>query len=343
MAGRGRDIADILDDLKDGELPTVLAIGGPERVLVDDALAIVRERALAGGLADFNHDRVKGRARSAQEIVNLARTLPTMAPRRLVEVHDADELGEDALRALDPYLDDPSPETTLVFVFGKFDKRQKFPKTLVKKAAMSARFEHPREREMPGLVRGRARRHKLKVSGDAAEALALTVGTDLGLLERAVEKLALVTEPGAELSVDDISAHVADTHLEDAFALGSAVAVGDRTTALRKLAALKQNRTAPLALMGMLAWQLRQVLRAREMLDEGAGEGDVTRQLKAYGARASTLMTAARRFDLRQHTRRLRRLAHIDRVLKFESRAPDWLWLERSVLELCPPQRPRKG
>ena len=67
------------------------------------------------------------------------------------------------------------------------------------------------------MVRMRARRHKLKLSGQATEALALTVGTDLVMLERAIEKLALVGE-GREVELADISLHVADTHLEDACA-----------------------------------------------------------------------------------------------------------------------------
>src|SRR5690606_6802599 len=178
-----------------------------------------------------------------------ARTLPTMAQRRLVEVHDADALADGGMDRLEAYLAAPLQETALVFVFGQMDARGKLVKALKKHKAHLMRFEHPREKEVPALVRMRARRYKLKLEHDAVEAVAVTVGTDLVLLDRALEKLALVAE-GREATLADVSEHVADTHLEDAFGLVRAIANGNRKTALTTLSALKQNRDEPLRLLG---------------------------------------------------------------------------------------------
>ena len=64
-------------------LPAVLAMGGAERVYVDDALTTVRS-ALFGadrsrGMADFNHDRTSARERSFNQVASMCRTLPVMA------------------------------------------------------------------------------------------------------------------------------------------------------------------------------------------------------------------------------------------------------------------------
>jgi DNA polymerase-3 subunit delta len=328
-----------LGTLEEGELPPVLAIGGPEHVLTHDALAILRRRALAGGIADFNHDRLDARTHGIQTVLNTAKMLPTMAPRRLVEVDRSEELREEAIAPLEAFLADPPPETTLVFIFGALDLRQKVPKLLNSKVPV-AKFDHPRESQMPGLVRQRARRLDLNLTHEVAEGIALTVGSDLGFLERALEKLVLVAEGKRDkkLTLDDVSTHVADTHLEDAFAFGAAIAAGDRAQALARLNALQQNRDAPLKLLGLVAWQLRQLVRARALLDEGLSDDEITRQLKAWGDRAQSLMSGARRFEMRQHERRLGRLALYDRKIK-SSPAPDWRWMERMVLELCPPAR----
>ena len=98
-------------------LPRIIAFGGEERVFVDDALDIIRRRALEGGLADFNHDRTSGRDREPGEIIAMCKTLPTMAPRRLVEVADAQDLRDDALAIFQRYVEDPCPETVLCLVF----------------------------------------------------------------------------------------------------------------------------------------------------------------------------------------------------------------------------------
>ena len=100
--------------LEKDPLPPVIAMGGAERVYVDDALATVRKAALSGGMADFNHDRTSARDRTFNQIVSMCRTLPVMAKTRLVEVKDASQIKEPDFEELTAYLTRPSPETKLI-------------------------------------------------------------------------------------------------------------------------------------------------------------------------------------------------------------------------------------
>jgi DNA polymerase-3 subunit delta len=315
-------------------LPPVVAFGGAERVFVDDALSSLRARVLSGGLADFNHDRGTGRDRRGFDIVAMCKTLPVMAPRRLVEIKDADSLHDADVEVLAAYLESPSPETVLLLVFGEVDLRSKLPKLLEKsKLALLCRFDHPKDREMPSLVLRRAKKLGLKVDGNAADALALTVGTDLTLLERALEKLAIAVDEGAAITAAAVSQHVADTHLEDAFAFVRAVAVADRKEAIRGAAQLQAAREEPLRLIGLLAWQLRQVAQARALLDDGR---DPAQELRLFGDRAAPVLRAARALSPERHARRLVQLAEADVGLK-SSRQPPWLLMMRLVHELTVP------
>jgi DNA polymerase-3 subunit delta len=312
-------------------LPPVVAFGGAERVFVDDALSSLRARVLSGGLADFNHDRGTGRDRRGVDIVAMCKTLPVMAPRRLVEIKDADSLHDADVEVLAAYLESPSPETVLLLVFGEVDLRSKFPKLLEKsKSALLCRFDHPKDREMPSLVLRRAKKLGLKVDGNAADALALTVGTDLTLLERALEKLSIAVDEGAPITAAAVSQHVADTHLEDAFAFVRAVAVADRKEAIRGAAQLQAAREEPLRLIGLLAWQLRQVAQARALLDDGR---DPAQELRLFGDRAAPVLKAARALSPERHARRLVLLAEADVGLK-SSRQPPWLLMMRLIHEL---------
>ncbi len=329
-------------------LPPIVAFGGAERVFVDDALAAIRARVLSGGLADFNHDRTSLKDRRGVEVVSLCKTLPVMAPRRLVEVRDADAAVDADVEAFAAYAENPNPETVLCLVFGDIDLRDKLPKLLDKsKQAVICRFDHPKDREMPGLVARRAKKLKIKLQPGAADALAITVGTDLTLLERAFEKLQVAVDPadpargGQEgITSDDVSKHVADTHLEDAFAFVRAVAQGNREAAIRATAALQAAREEPLRLLGLLAWQLRQVAQARALLDDGK---DAARELNLYGDRATPVLQAARRYEPARHAQRLVLLADADVSLK-SSRQPAWLLMTRLVHELTtpPPAAPRR-
>lgn len=338
--------------LEKDPLPRVIAMGGAERVYVDDALGIVRKVALAGGMADFNHDRTSARERSFNQITSMCRTLPVMAKTRLVEVKDAGQIKEPDFDELMAYLTRPSPETVLVLLFDDIDLRDKLVK-LVDKHALLCRFEHPKERDMPQHVQRRARRHKLRLDGGAVEALAATVGADLTLLERALEKLALVAEEGGPqgplVTAALVEKHIADTHLEDAFAFARAVARQQRGPALAALAALQAAREEPLRIVGLLAWQLRLVARARALLDEGLSAQELGTELSLYGDRLSATLELANKSpffaerssaDARGHADRLALLAGADQLLK-GTRQPPWLVMTRLVLDLCPAPSPK--
>lgn len=326
---------EFLELLEEGSLPPVVGFGGAERVFVDDALATLRGRVLAGGLADFNHDRTSLKDKRGPEILSLCKTLPVMAKQRLVEVRDADAANEADVEAFAAYLENPNPETVLALVFGDIDLRDKLPKLLDKaKQAVLCRFDHPKEREMPALVARRAKKLKIRLAPGAADALAVTVGTDLTLLERALEKLQIAIDPASgDITADDVSKHVADTHLEDAFAFVRAVAVGNREAAARGAAALQAAREEPLRLLGLLAWQLRQVAQARALLDDGK---DAARELNLFGDRAGPVLQAARRYDPARHAQRIVLLADADLALKSSRQAP-WLLMTRLVQELTTP------
>jgi DNA polymerase-3 subunit delta len=319
-----------------GTLPPVVAFGGAERVFVDDAVATLRGRVLSGGLADFNHDRTSARDRRAPDILAMCLTLPVMAPRRLVEVRDADSFNDADVEALAAYLVRPATETVLMLVCGEIDFRSRFVKLLEKSTGcLVCRFDHPTDGAMPGLVVRRAKKVGLSLGPGAAEALAVTVGADLTLLERALEKLAIACD-GA-VSARDVSAHVADTHLENAFAFAAAVAVGNRQAAVAAAAQLQAAREEPLRLIGLLAWQMRQVAHARVLLDEGK---DPARELRLFGDRAAPVLRAARMLPAEGHARRLVLLAEADVALK-SSRQPPWLLMMRLVQDLTVPVPPQ--
>ena len=185
---------------------------------------------------------------------------------------------------------------------------------------------------MPSHVVRRAKRLGVKLAPGAADVLALTVGADLTLLERGLEKLAIAVD--GEVSARDVAAHVADTHLENAFDFADAVAACDRKAAVAAAAQLQAARDEPIRIVGLLAWKLRQVAMARALLDEGK---DPARELKLFGDRGAPVLRAARSLSPERHARRLVQLAEADVALK-SSRAAPWLVMMNLVQVLTAPE-----
>ena len=212
---------------------------------------------------------------------------------------------------------------------------------MLEKNAVLVRCDAPSEREMPALIQQMGREMGLEIRDEAVDALLLSVGINTLMMRRAIEKLSLACAEKI-VQVEDVSEHVASTRMEDAFALGRSILDEDRTTSLQYLFKLKRNREEPMKILGMLAWQLRQVAQARALLDDGFSPNEVGKRQRLFGYRLDPVIRAARKRPLRYHTRSLAWLAELDEAFKSAGASPKvyWLYLERTILRLCP-QRAR--
>ena len=318
----------------------VIAVGGDDAGHLENFKSLVRDQVITGPMGDLNHDRLSAKDKGPHDVLTIAQTLPMMAPQRLIEVSDAENWGSkdsrDEAKALEDFLtfcENPPKDAVILLIFNKMDMRRKWLKTLGK-VALVGQFKSPKEGDMPEVIFALAEEFDLKVQDEAVDALTLSVGADTLMMRRAIEKLKLACESGV-VSVADVSLHVANTRIEDAFALGRAVLNGKRHSALSSLFRLKENKEVPLRLLGMLAWQLRQVSQARALLDTGCHSGEIGKRLRLFGYRLKPVMQAAQRFPLRRHNRRLTLLAELDQTLK-STRADPWLHLEKTIMRLCP-------
>ncbi|MES2503489.1 MAG: DNA polymerase III subunit delta [Myxococcota bacterium] len=328
-----KSYADWIKHLSEPSLPAILGIGGEERAFVDEALIEIKNRVLAGGMPEFNFDTVSAKSNPMTALLATAKALPIMSPLRLVIVTEADTIKADDFEIFDAYAKNPNPTTVLVFVFEQLDTRVKFQKSL-DGAGRLYKFDHPRDREMLGLIKSRGLNHGLRIGDDAASLLLMEIGSNLLMLERALEKLALACEPGAVVGAALVEAQIAQTAFRDAFTLARAVVLRDKALAAKMLAELKSAQEVPLRLVGVLAWQCRVVLKTRLYLDEKVRPADIASRLSLFGDRLEMVMKAARAMDTKAQVARLVTLSELDRALK-SSRVPAWLIFDRAVLEMC--------
>lgn len=315
----------------------VYAVDGVS-VLVDEFVRAIRSTVFppeAAGV-DFNFDQLTGPETSWARVLDTAQTLPAFALRRLVIVHQANVLLEPrgrgerakeeadrAVEALSAYLEAPSVTTTLVLVArDKWDGRLRAHKAL-KKADVLVRFEPPREREMPALLRERAKVLGAVLEPDAARALVAAVGTDLATAIKSLEQLWLYVGPesGQPITRADVDAVVSDVREENVFQLMDAIAGGQRGEALaglHKIFALARERNDAIAFrtFGLLARQYRNLLGARAALDAGARPGDLPKLLGVPPFAADKLVDLARHGSAGRLARALASIAATDRAFK---------------------------
>jgi DNA polymerase-3 subunit delta len=286
---------------------------GPLYVLVgaDDleksALAQEFTSTVEEGLEAFNVDRLYGAETSADALIDSARTLPMMAPRRVIVVLEAEKLlvpkreskaAEADQARLEEFLKDPPAHASIVFVCGPLDMRRRVVKLLLKDAQVVDCGTIADEADAERWVKARAARDKVPVDAGAVRALVERAGPDLVRLRSGLERVSLYSLGQSSITASDVQQAVpAAPDAQADFGVAKAIWRNDARAALRELALAMDAGAVAVMMMGQL---------------RAAAE-------KLPAARLRTAMDAVFRTDL---------------ALKSSGGDPRVL-LERLVVELC--------
>ena len=263
--------------------PIYLLLGDDE--IEKSALAAEFGELIDEGLRAFNVERIDAGAMTTGDkladgvaaLVSAARTLPMMAPRRVVMVTRAEGLlapkreSEAATRALDEFealVKKPEPETALVLVAGAVDKRGRLYKLLAKHATLVECGGPDDVTSAERWVRARIAASGVEIDQAGARAMAERAGFpdrprpdgrsgDVGRLRGEIERLLLYAMGQKRITLADVRAIAGSASLQDDWALANAVERSDGAEALRQLTLTLDAGAAPEAVLGQLAWVVR--------------------------------------------------------------------------------------
>ena len=320
--------------VKRGDIAPIYCFSG-ERFLVDSAAAAVRAGvlALAGAAAPFNHDTYDLKESGLASALGTARTLPMMAKRRLVVGKAIDDVKAAELEPLVAYIEDPNPSTCLLLIADKVDVRLKAFSAMRKRGFLHV-FAPLRDNALAGWLRTEAKSRGIDIKPDAAGALATLAGPDLGRLAQALEQLAIYVGGERAIGVDDVEDLVAETREHAVFELTKAIGMGDVPRALALCTNMLRNREPPLKIQFMLARQVRQIWRAKELAAAGASRGDIAAGVGINPYFLDDVLVPAKRMSRAALERALERLYQADLAVK-TSRVDPEIALSRLVQSLA--------
>jgi DNA polymerase III subunit delta len=244
--------------------PLYLILGADEAAKVSLAgqfLDLVDE-----GLRAFNLDRLYGGETTAAAVVDAAKTLPMMVPRRLVLLMHAERLlapkkeseaTTKDLDSLEAYVKAPVETTCLVVVAAGLDKRRSLTRLLLSKAAV-VECEGPADAlEAARWVRDRVSQEGMTIDTRAARLVADRVGSDIGRLRSDVDRLVLYAADKKAITSEDVLEVVGAPTSQDDWGVTHAIERGAAAEALRELALLIDSGAVPYMILGQLAWFVR--------------------------------------------------------------------------------------
>jgi len=230
-------------------------------------------------------------------ILSTARTLPMMAPKRVLIVHEAERLlsprkakddeSEPASSAtagdrkrrksltpseeLEQYFEAPEPMTTLVFVAGDLDGNRRLVKLLRRQAVVvdCGSLESPADASK--WLQKRLEKDNLTMEPRAVSLLLATTGLSLGRIRAEVEKLVLYAAGEKVVTARHVAELVQPSEEPaEGPAGGMAVREGNTRRALEEIAALWDAGAPYLPILGQVRWaagQLRPEDRAKRALE----------------------------------------------------------------------------
>jgi DNA polymerase-3 subunit delta len=252
--------------------PVYLLTGEDE--LEKAALAAEFADLVDEGLRAFNVERIHAGdfttgdklAAGVASIVDAARTLPMMVPRRVVTVLQAETLimpkreSEAAARALDDLetmLRAPERQTTLVFVAAAVDRRSRMFKVFQRHATIVECGAIEDQADAERWVKTRIAAGGAEIDPAAARLLVERAGLDVRRLRGEVDRLLLYALGQKRIGVEDARAVAGPASLLDDWAMTNAIEAGRSGEALRQLALILEAGAPPEKILGQLAWLVR--------------------------------------------------------------------------------------
>jgi DNA polymerase-3 subunit delta len=332
------------------EKPSVYIVHGDDQQAIAHKLEDLTKKVGKPELAALNVVRLDGRSLKREEFANNIHLLPFSVGRRLVILTHAlaginNQAQQESFLKL---LESVPPTTALVLVI--LDSQRIIKGTLdwevlnqkhwlrMWMKAQDARVHEtacskPAMRVMPSWIHEQAKEQGGIFNRAAAAELANLIGNDTLLASQEIIKLLTYVNNERAVTLQDVRALSSQVPRENIFGMVDAMALGDGKTAVRLLKTLLENQR-PTSIFAMIVRQFRLLMLTKEVIQEGGGSEQVTREVRVMPFLAKKLIRQARRFTIEQLEDIYQQLYELDGSMKSGRMPPD-LAMEIFVVELA--------
>ena len=212
--------------------------------------------------------QINAKEKSFKDLFDNFKIVSMFNEKKLIILKDVflnQKFGEDFLKEIKIFKD--SKDIIVVFEKDEVDQRTKLFKTLIKDAKCQE-FSFLDSRGLKIWFREKSEKYKLKIDPIAEATLLSYVGNDLWQLENEIKKLANF-KPGKLIKKEDIILQVRPKTENNIFKTINSISEKDKKQALYFLHKHLDNGDNSLYLLSMIAYQFRNLLIIKEMIDKG--------------------------------------------------------------------------
>ncbi len=256
----------------------LLLVSGEEWFLKQNVVSHLKNTLLNSEMKDFNYSKYYGEETKLKDLIASCQTIPWNDAYRLVLLYNCDAMKESDQKNLMEQLKYIPAETIIIMEGKKFSVGvQKIFKQ--QKNALYIEFKKYYESKIRDWLVDRAfHSYKRKLTPEAAWWLTIIVGTDLSILDKALEKIDIYLPPQAYIDQAVVKKLCEISKTYSIFNLMDAIVERKAGFAITILNHLLQDGMQPLVIFTMLYKLVGQLYAVNEGIRLKLSESDMMRQ-----------------------------------------------------------------
>lgn len=281
------------EDLKTGQFRQIYLLYGEENYLKKQ----YKDRFTKAMLPDgdtMNYAYYEGKGVDVREVIDLAETLPFFAERRLL-VFENTGFFKSAGADLADYIKDMPDTTFFIFIENEVDKRSKMFKA-VKAKGHIAELPFQDESTLKKWILGMVRKENKQISESTVTHLLNKVGTDMGNIQKELEKLFCYTLDKDSILPEDVDAVCVTQISNHIFDMVNAVADKRQERALELYYELVALKEPPMRILYLMTRQYRILHQVKDLLKKGYGRKEIASKAGLHPFAAGKYMDQAKHF-----------------------------------------------
>lgn len=316
---------DLRNQLTRRAIAPVYVLFGSEINLRDLAARTITDFSFADGdLRDFNESEFSlNTAGNLQRALAAANQLPMMSARRVIRLTDVrvsasghrDTITEGDEPVLAEYLKNPSPSSVVIFVADELNGVRKMGK-FMRTNATAVDFGPLDDGEIAKWARDKFRQAGAEIDEPVLRHFLALVGNDSARTTNEVEKLATAALPGNTVTSELVESLVPNSRELTNFELTDVLVGKNKKRALTILRKILDDGGEPLMILGLISYNFRRLLMAKDLMRRGGDRSEVTRVMNLRFRDQEDFLAAARRADASQLELAIRRIAETDLAIK---------------------------
>jgi len=309
---------------------------GEEDYLKQEAILLLKKILVAPGAEQFDFNLLYAEDTSAREAISLLETRPFISEKRLIVIREMDGFLESELKEIIEYLRKPVSYACLILMTEKV-KGGASDRSLYRDIASLCEtviFWRLFDSDIPGWIEDRVVGEGKIITSEASHYLVAEVGNNLLDLSGEIEKLLIYTGDRRQITLDDIRKLIGHSRSDSIFDLLRAVTRKNLKQSMMLLSKLIENGEDPAWILVRLANRIRQIIRAKELLDQEVAPLEIVKELGLHPFFDKDFPSEVRNFNWKELLNNLRTLLQADWEVKV-GKKPAQLALELAILSLC--------